>query len=94
MLAPWPASVCVLESASFAVRGKPLGNWQQLAVVEGELVGGGHRGGEGHREGGREGGESSTGLQLLDVVAQLSCCLGGEKVRELFVEGEREAHLA
>ena len=60
---------------------KPLGNWQQLAVVEGELVGGGHRGGEGHREGGREGGESSTGLQLLDVVAQLSCCLGGEKVR-------------
>ena len=60
---------------------KPLGNWQKLALVEGELVGGGHRGGERHREGGGKGGESSTGLQLLDVVAQLSCCLGGEKVR-------------
>ena len=63
----------VLESASFA---KPLlGNWHQLALVEGELVGGGHCGGKGHWEGGGEGGEGSTSLQLLDVVAQLSCCL-------------------
>jgi len=31
VLVPWPASVCVLQSASFA---KPLGNWQ-LALVEG-----------------------------------------------------------
>ena len=82
--------VCVsLSQLALQCVAKPPGNWQQLAVVEGELVGGGHRGGEGHREGGREGGESSTGLQLLDVVAQLSCCLGGEKVRELFVEGKK-----
>jgi len=38
--------VSVLESAGFA---RPLGNWQQLALVEGELVGGGHCGGKGHR---------------------------------------------
>ena len=44
------------------------------------LVGAWHRGREGHRQGGREGGQGGPAarLQLLDVVAQLGCCLGRE----------------
>ena len=71
--------VCVLQSVLSLQNPLATGSYDRR-----ELVGGGHSGGEGDGEGLGKGGEGSTGLQLLDVVAQLGCCLAGEKVKEIF----------